>query len=193
MPGTVTVNLAKPITSVRLLDDYGGDVASSAAGSLNSATDAERGMLAEDLRTQKNSYSEACVALQGAASKLNQFYDEVFSGHKEEIAGLSVEIARKILMQKVEDGDYEIKSIVMEALKNAPGHQDLVVHLNSQDLASCRKVQQNDEEGELAGVKLVADQDIGRAECMIESPKGIIKSLIEEHLDQIGKALKKVE
>lgn len=193
MPGTVTVNLSKPITSVRMLDDNGVDVESSAAGSLNPATDAERGMLVEDLRTQKNSYREACAALQGAASKLNEFYDEVFADRKEEIAGLSVEIARKILMQKVEDGDYEIKSIVMEALKSSPGHQDLVVHLNSQDLASCRKAQEDDDGGGLSGVKLVADHDIGRAECMIESPKGIIKSLIEEHLDQIGKALKKAE
>jgi flagellar biosynthesis/type III secretory pathway protein FliH len=193
MPGTVTVNLAKPITSARMLDDYRGNVESSVTGAMNPATDAERVKLAEDLRTQKNSYSEVCLTLQGVASKLNQFYDEVFAGHKEEIAGLSVEIARKILMQKVEDGDYEIKSIVMEALKSAPGHQDLVVHLNSRDLAACRKVQQDDEGGELAGVKLVADQDIGRAECVIENPKGIIKSLIEEHLERIGKALKKAE
>ncbi len=193
MPGTVTVNLAKPITSVRVLDDYRGNVESSVTGAMNPATDAEQARLAEDLRTQKNSYSEACLTLQGVASKLNRFYDEVFAGHKEEIAGLSVEIARKILMQKVEDGDYEIKSIVMEALKSAPGHQDLVVHLNSRDLAACRKVQQDDEGGALAGVKLVADQDIGRAECVIENPKGIIKSLIEEHLERIGKALKKAE
>ncbi len=193
MPGTVTVNLAKPITSVRMLDDYHGNVESSVTGAMNPATDAERVKLAEDMRTQKNSYSEACLTLQGVASKLNQFYDEVFAGRKEEIADLSVEIARKIIMQKVEDGDYEIESIVMEALKSAPGHQDLVVHLNSLDLAACRKVQQDDEGGELAGVKLVADQDIGRAECLIESPKGMIKSLIEEHLDQIGKALKKAE
>ena len=193
MPGTVTVNLAKPITSVRMLDDYHGNVESSVTGALNPATDSERARLAEDLRTQKNSYSEACLTLQGVASKLNQFYDEVFADRKEEIADLSVEIARKIIMQKVEDGDYEIKSIVMEALKSTPGHQDLVVHLNSLDLAACRKVQQDDEGGELAGVKLVADQDIGRAECLIESPKGMIKSLIEEHLEQIGKALKKAE
>jgi len=193
MPGAVTVNLAAPITSVRMLDDYRGNVESSVTGATNPATDAERARLVEDLRTQKNSYSEACLTLQGIASKLNQFYDEVFAGHKEEIAGLSVEIARKILVQKVQEGDYEIKSIVMEALKSAPGHQDLVVHLNSLDLAACRKVQQDDDGQELAGVKLVADQDIGRAECVIESPKGMIKSLIEEHLEQIGKALKKAE
>ena len=58
MPGTVTVNLAKPITSVRVLDDYRGNVESSVTGAMNPATDAERVKLAEDLRTQKNSYSE---------------------------------------------------------------------------------------------------------------------------------------
>ena len=147
----------------------------------------------EDLKAQKNLYSEVCRTLQDLTAKLNQFYDEIFASHKEEIARLSVEIARKILMRKAEDGDYEIETIVREALKNAPTHQDLVVHLNPQDLASCQKAQQNDGSGTLAGIKFVADHNIGRAECVLESPKGIIESLIDEHLEQIGKALKKVE
>jgi len=124
---------------------------------------------------------------------LNEFYDKVFVEHKEEIAKLSVEIARKILMQKVEDGDYEIESIVKEALKNAPTHQDLVVHLNPEDLAECQKVQKEEPESDLAGVKFVSDPKIGRAECLLESPKGIIESLINEHLERVGKALTKAE
>ena len=131
--------------------------------------------------------------LQGVAGKLNRFYDEAVVGHRAEIAGLSVEIARKILTKKVSDGDYEIEAIVREALENTPSHDGIVIHVNSQDLAACQKVWGDEGSGEMADVKFVADQDIGRAECVLESPKGVIKSLIEEHLEQIGKALKKDE
>ena len=193
MPGTVTVNLARPITSVRMLDDYGGDIESSATGAMNPAIDGERIKLVEDLRVQKNLYGEVCRTLQDLVAKLNQFYDEVFAGHREEIAKLSVEIAGKILMRKVEDGDYEIEAIVREVLKSAPGHQDLVVHLNSRDLEACRKAQQDNGGTTLAGVELGADQNIERAECVLESPKGIIKSMIDEHLEQISKVLTKGE
>jgi len=145
------------------------------------------------LEVQKAGVSQVYQALKGLVDKLTQFYDRLFAEHREEIAKLSVEIARKILMQKVEEGDYEIESIVKEALKNAPTRQDVVVHLNPEDLVQYQKLQQDAGGGALAGIKFVSDPDIGRAECLLESPKGIIKSLIDEHLERIAKALNKAE
>ena len=124
-------------------------------------------------------------------AKLNQFYDKLYAGHSEEIARLSVEIARKILMQKVENGDYEIESIIKEALKNTPGGQDVTVHLNPEDIETCQKAQQQEPGGVLTGIKLIPDSNIGRAECLLESPKGIVKSLIDDNLERICKALEK--
>jgi len=193
MPDTFTVNLVKPIESVRILDDYSSNAQSSVTHSMNPAANTEQGELTGDLEAQRRLYNDTCRTLQCLVAKLNQLYDEIFTGHKEEIAKLSVEIARKILIQKVQEGDYEIESIVKETLNNAPTRQDLVVHLNPEDLADCQKTQQDDNDGTLADIKLVADTNIGRAECVLESPNGIIRSLIDEHLEQIGKALKKTE
>jgi flagellar biosynthesis/type III secretory pathway protein FliH len=95
------------------------------------------------------------------------------------------------LMQKVENGDYEIESIVKEALSKAPANQEVIVHLNPDDLEKCRKAQQDEQGGTLSGIKLISDPNIGRAECMLESPKGIIKSLVDDNLERIGKALEK--
>jgi flagellar biosynthesis/type III secretory pathway protein FliH len=136
---------------------------------------------------------QICQALQDAINKVNELQENLFNEHKEQIAKLSVEIARKILVQKVQEKDYEIESIVKEALKNAPTRQDVVVHLNPEDLIQCQKLQQDDTTGTLAGVKFVSDPNIGRAECLLETPKGMIESFINEHLEQIGQALKKAE
>ena len=193
MSGTLTVHLERPITSVKILGDYHSDGGASTPNGTNSAASTEQMKLTEDLKAEKSLFGQVCQTLQGLTAKLNQFYDDIFAGHKEEIAKLSVEIARKILVQKIEKGDYEIESIVKETLKNAPAHEDLVVHLNPEDLAQCQKVQQNDETGTLAGIKFVADSNIGRAECLLETGKGIIKSLIDEHLERIGKAIEKAE
>ena len=65
------------------------------------------------------------------------------------------------------------------------------MHLNPEDLVECQKALQDDAAGTLAGIKFVADSNIGRAECLLESPKGVIESLIEAHLERIGKALEK--
>ena len=193
MSRTLTVHLERPITSARILDGCNINTESSVTDSINPAANTEQVKLTEDLKTQGYMYEEVCQTLQGLVAKLNQFYDQIFAEQKGEIAKLSVEIARKVLMQKIQDGDYEIESIVKETLKNAPTHQDLTVHLNPEDLAVCQKAQADKDSGNLADIKFVADPNIGRAECVLESPKGIIKSLIEEHLEQIGKALEKAE
>jgi len=194
MTQTLTVHLEKPITSAKILDDSAGGIGGklSGRGRADSAVNAEQ-ILTQDSEAQKTAFSQAYQAINVVVTKLNQFYDKLFVEHKEEIAKLSVEIARKILMQKVEDGAYEIQSIVKEALNNAPTRQDIVVHLNPEDFAQCQKAQQDEPDGALAGIKFVSDQNIGRAECLLESPKGIIESLINEHLERVGKALKKAE
>jgi flagellar biosynthesis/type III secretory pathway protein FliH len=182
MSETITISLDKPIKSVEVMNNR---------NFTDSAAIPEQDILINRLEVQKAELTQLCQTFESIVTKLNQFYNEIFIGHKKEIAKLSVEIARKILIQKVEDGDYKIESIIEEAIKNAPSHQDLVVHLNPQDLAQCQKTQSSITT--LAGIKLVADPNIGQAECVIETPKGIVESLINEHLEQIGKALEKVE
>jgi flagellar biosynthesis/type III secretory pathway protein FliH len=190
----ILVNLNKPIMSAKFLDDYaeGDGIQLSGPEIEDSEADTVQ-ILKQDLDAQKTVFSQASQALNGLIAKLNQFCDKLYVEHREEIARLSVEIARKILMQKVENGDYEIESIVKEALKNAPSRQDVVVHLNPEDLAQCQKAQQDEPSDALAGIKFISDANIGRAECLLESSKGIVKSLIDENLERVSKALEKKE
>jgi flagellar biosynthesis/type III secretory pathway protein FliH len=45
----------------------------------------------------------------------------------------------------------------------------------------------------MGGISFVGDPNIGQAECVLETPKGIIESFINEHIERLGEALKKVE
>ncbi len=192
MSQTLKVNLNKPIASVRFMDDYAGsDRNQSPCPDVEESGADTAQILKQDLEAQKAVFSQACQALNSVIAKLNQFCEKLYAEHREEIARLSVEIARKILMQKVENGDYEIEPIIEEALKNTPGGQDVIVHLNPEDIEKCQKAQQNGPGSVLAGIKLIPDPNIGREECLLESPKGIIKSLIDDNLERIGKALEK--
>ena len=194
MSQELTAHLAKPIGSAKILDNYLDGTGTELPSRGETDSGANSGQIpTQDLDTQKAAVSQTNQALKGVVARLNEFYDKVFAEHKEEIAKLAVEIARKVLVQKVENGDYEIESIIKEALKNAPTREDLVVHLNPEDLKRYQKAQQDEPDDGLAGIKFVPDPNIGPAECLLESPKGIIESLINEHLEQIGKALQKVK
>ena len=181
MTRTVTIHLEKPMVSVKILDNPGLLSHESNNGGLQTVV--------ENSKNNNAAFSQACQTLQALIEKLNQFCDKLFAEHKEEIAKLSVEIARKVLARQVQDGDYEIESVVREALKNAPTRKDVVVHLNPEDHILCQKAQQDEPNGVLAGIKFISDPNIGRAECLLETPKGIIESLIDEHLERIGNAL----
>lgn len=193
MPQTLKVQLEKPIVSVKIADNTSLPSAERHPAGCDSGMEVDERIKTQDLQAQKTIFSQTCRTLKTLTDKLNQFYDKLFAGHKEEIARLSVEIARKILARQVQDGDYEIESIVEEALSNAPTRQDVVVHLNPEDLILCQKAQRDESNDVLAGIKLISDPNIGRAECMLETPKGIVESLIDEHLERIGKALKTAE
>jgi flagellar biosynthesis/type III secretory pathway protein FliH len=183
MSRTVTIRLERPICSATLLEGTAEDLSAASA-----ETDQ-----AELLQRQKENLAQVCQALQDAVNKVNEFQKRLFKEHKEQIAKLSVEIARKILVRKVQQGDYEIESIVQESLKNAPTRQDVVVHLNPDDLAQCQEIREDVLQGTLAGVKLIGDPNVGRAECVLETPRGIVESFIDGHLARIAEALERVE
>ncbi|MBN2183408.1 MAG: hypothetical protein JW715_15970 [Sedimentisphaerales bacterium] len=151
----------------------------------------ENSALRDNSATQNVNLSQACRILNNITDKLNEVYENLFMKHREEIAELAVEIARKILLQKVEKGDYEIEAIVKEALNNVPSRRDVEIHLNPKDAEQCQEELRNEQGCTLSGIKLIPDPDIGPAECLITSPKGTVHSFIEEHLEQIGEALKK--
>jgi len=196
MAETFTINLAKPISSAQIIaaDLIGNyDVLLSTASSGTRDEERETKNDKQYMEKQKGEIAQLCQTLNCLVGELNRYYDEVISKQSEEIAKLSVEIANKVLMQKVQKGDYQIESIIKEALKNAPTCQEVVVHLNPEDLALYQKIQKDGSSGALEDIKFVADPAIGRAECLLETPKGIVKSFIEKHIEQISEALSKVE
>jgi flagellar biosynthesis/type III secretory pathway protein FliH len=181
MEQSVTVHLEKSVTSVQLLERLpGGDFmrieGSEPTGSLG---------------LQKQQLERLCLNMQEVVNRLNDSYKKIFSEHKEQIAKLSVEIARKILSQKQEQGEYQMESIIEEALKQAPSLENVTIYLNPNDLLNWQKAQQEGSGNIPEELNLVSDADIGAAECRIETPKGVIESIIEKHLERIEDALKK--
>jgi len=135
-------------------------------------------------------FQQLCRTLQEAVDRLNTLHEEIVSGHSEAIARLSMEIARKVLMRNIHDADYEIEAVIKEALQNAPENTELKIRLNPADLETLRQLQTTGDAA-FENAEFTPDPAVGRAECVIESPKGIINVLIDDHLERIGNALLK--
>lgn len=145
----------------------------------------------EQMQNQKAQLDELCSNFKNIVETLAAMQSELFRRHKEDIINLAVEIARKILGHKIEQGDYQIHEVIKNALGDATIQKDIVIRLNPKDYAQIEQLTKASQMDFAKGATFVADAGIGQAQCLIETPKGIVESLIDEHLERISQALKK--
>lgn len=173
----LSVTISTPIRSVKMMDET------------EAVQAAEKSKTAKQLHEEKQKIQQLCNALQKAVDSFEQFHEELFLSHKEQIVRLSVEIAARILAKDVHERNYEIEKIVTDALQTVPVSEQVVVRLNPDDL----KVWQEAVSAGIAKppdkVKLMSDWAVGPAECIIETEAGVVEYLIEEHLKQVAAAL----
>ncbi len=200
MSEALTLNLPRPVAGLRVVEEPGRAVLppdpsmnaeAQSQQSLAAPTDVLRE--AEALQQQNKSFTQLCETINTLAARLNDLHQQTVERHRADIARLAVEIARKILTRKIDQGEYDIQTIIEEALKCAPARQNLVVRVNPEDLATCQQFQRENPGTQFAELELVADWSIARADCLVETPKGIVKSFVEEHLARIGEALEKAQ
>jgi flagellar biosynthesis/type III secretory pathway protein FliH len=195
-----TVNLSRPIRAACIMDaeqwrmaDGAGRISDSNVKLQSEIHPPPSDDWQRELQQQKDELAHLLETIQNLTDRLRQLQEQMLTANRSEIAKLAVEIARKILRCKVGRGDYEIAAIVEEALKQAPTRQSIVVRLNPEDLPQCQQLQQENPQGAFAELEFMADWSLGRGECLVETPKGVVKSFLEEHLDRIGEAMQRVE
>jgi flagellar biosynthesis/type III secretory pathway protein FliH len=140
--------------------------------------------------TELQSLRLARKSLEAGAEAISGVYDKMVCAQSQQVAHLAVEIARKILRSRVEKEDYRIEAVVEEALRQAPAKHGVTVRLHPDDLARCKESQEQAGGGPLGAVEFIGDPGVGKAECIIETPKGSIESLLEEHLVKVEEALR---
>lgn len=191
----LTLTLKKPICSVQVVDASTAGEIPGQEGSRQEGTSAQLESVLEhrlaEVQAQQGQLAATVQLLDDMVSKCRQFYEQVLVTHRKEIARLALEIARKVVVQKVKDSDYDMENIIEEALKHAPVQQGITVHLHPDDLNRCQAMQREQPDGPLGQLTLVADVGVGQAECWLETPKGIIQSFINEHIHKIAEALEK--
>ncbi len=183
----ICLKLTKPIKSVRLIDE---PVEWNLEQTLTEANETVSESM-ESLAQQKKHIEQLCQVLSAITDKLNSNWEMAISNHKEQIARLSVEIARKILEKQACEGDYKIEKVIEQALADVPSGEDIQIHLNPVDIETCNRFFEQNPHHHLANYQFIADPKIGLAECRISCPKGIVNSIIDEQLEHVAELLKK--
>lgn len=185
MAETISITLRSPLNSVELLKSF----INKRSLNENIQPSEIKTSVNEELRAEKEKVSQLCLTLENITEKLANLYERSISEHRQQIAQLCVEIAGKILIQKIDEDDYKIKTIVQEVLNSSPGGKEIKIYLNPADYQQCQKIQK--EENIFENITFLSDPEVGKAECIFESTKGNIESFIDSKLKQIAEELKK--
>ncbi|AQT66896.1 flagellar assembly protein H [Anaerohalosphaera lusitana] len=185
MPEPITLNLKVPVASVELANP-GEDGQDDALGDPSEikARLAEIENIKAELTAEKQQIGQALAAIEKSGSELEQFYQQSMNEYPAQVVGLGVEIARRILAGKIEAGEYDIEAIIERAVDAAPVKEDITIRLNGKDIETLT-ANGAENVGRLKGVKLVADDSIGRAECVVDTPRGIVDYFVEDQLKRI--------
>lgn len=185
MAGVISIRLPHKIAAVRV-----AGAASSAAAAGSAAGDADLQARAGALvDAQLRQLGSAIDAVTQAAEELEAQRQQIIRKAEGQMVDLAVNIARKVLMQEIQAGRYDIDPIVREALASVQQRQGALVRLNPSDLERCELARQGDESGT---VKFVGDASIPPAHCTIETVQGQVVSTVEGHLQQVAEALKEL-
>ena len=187
MTERLAIQIAAPLTAARSIrrDADAQDHPApneTAAESAQAALEAERAALAQ-----------ARQALERAATELTGLRDTIAQEAEAKVAPLAVAIAEKILMQAVEAGQYDMETIVREALRSTPSRREIVVRMNPDDLARLENGEAAGKPLALGNVRLIADATVGRAECVVETAEGTVEARLQDQLEQVHQALAQPE
>ncbi|MBN1818902.1 MAG: hypothetical protein JW828_16180 [Sedimentisphaerales bacterium] len=145
--------------------------------------------LREQLESVRQEVRSLTEMLEAAAAQVKEYYQQLTDSHRDQIVRLSIGIAEKILMKQIQAGQYDIEKIVSEALLHAPAGENIRLRLSPKDMETLAGLWEQADKPQFHHVELIVDPKLNPAECVAETDKGIVESLLAEHLRQIETAL----
>jgi len=156
----------------------------------------------EAVQAEREGLAQASQALRHAAAAFAGLEAQVVREAEAQLVDLALAIARQVLAQEIENGRYKVEPIIQEALRQAPPRRDVLVHLNPQDLAHVQQAADaapgpshpgTDTGRAVVGVRFVANPNVRRAECLVETAEGTVPATIADRLEALGEALRQPE
>jgi flagellar biosynthesis/type III secretory pathway protein FliH len=186
MAQRLTLNLNRSIGAVVV---NSGEGAEPTEAEVSAKMQAEHDAKMREIEELKTQVSQLSAALDSATGQMRLAEEQMMADNRENVASLAVEIARRILVKEVREGQYDIEAIIGETLKAVSSHEKTVVRLNSYDYENACEILKGNPESVLENVVLVSDEVVAPAHCVVETPKGVVEYYINEQLRHVAESL----
>jgi flagellar assembly protein FliH len=187
-PNRVDIRLPRPLARVSVVGEQPG-AAPGETGPPSSQEVRAQPNAQQRLEAELAELQSARTALNEAAEEFNRIQEHFLREAEQQMLSLSLEIARKVLMQEIQAERYEVDPIVAEALCRIPAQTDVVVRMNPDDLARCEMARRDEDASGAGMIRFVSDPGIRPAECLLQTSQGTVEASVEGHFEEITKAL----
>jgi flagellar assembly protein FliH len=164
------------------------DAASEEADAIGSAAYQEgyqNGL--QELEAERQFLAEKILQVEAdAEAQINEFWTSI----EPELLRLSVEIARKVIRQHVDENQATVLTTVKEGLRQLRDRQDLKLHVNPADYEYVREHKEEIAStcDGIRNLQVVDDRRVDPGGCLIETSNGDLDARIETQLAEVGKS-----
>jgi flagellar assembly protein FliH len=139
--------------------------------------------------------SQEQQALDEKSQALQTEYDRKLAEVQQELTGLAIEIAEKIIGICLDASDEAILHVIAEALARFRQNEEVVVHLSREDY---QRFAGTDEIGQLEEAKgknvtLSANASYKKGDCVVESSAEFVDCGVSGQLERLGEIFQKAE
>lgn len=183
---TTTIQLGRSLQHIQRAQGAGGADENGAPSPEMLKAEYERGR-DEARRELANAYA----ALNGLVTGVKRESAEMLTAIDKISTVLALRIAAKIIDREIENPAI-VQQMVAAALAQVPSHEKLVIRLNPADRVVLEKLRNDSAGGHAllpADAVLMADPEVRRGGCMIESNIGTLDARLETQLRLIEQAL----
>lgn len=145
--------------------------------------------LTEQLLRQRN---DLLTVHNGVIAALKEAIPQVTRQAEEGVIQLAFEIAQKLVSELPVTREL-VAGAVREALGHVEHDGEVVVLLNEQDLPLLSSTSEGDTGASFPNVRLAPSNEVGRGECMVQTPFGIVDCRRETKCRQIAASLRGAE
>ena len=184
----LSINLDKPISTAVVDGMQSGGAAVGTDASELSETNAMLDQQ-QEVDSLKQSLKQLVSAIQDGVVELEKLQQQSIMENQQQIGLLAVGIAKKILVKEIEESKYDIKSIIETTLQAAPSRENVTVRLSPVDYAGLNEILKSEPDGKLENITFESDEAIQPAQCILETPKGLVEYFIDDQLQRVVQAL----
>ena len=114
------------------------------------------------------------------------------SNVEENIAAIAVSVARHIVQREIEHDHSFVAALVNNALAQYPIDQEITIRLSPDDLAACRSVIEQDNNG-ARQLRWIGDASIERGGCLTEGRERIIDGRVDTALERAYRTIAQIQ